>query len=251
VSSSRSRSAAAVGILGSVVGAIVLIVLVLVGVYWLAALIIAVVAGAVALVGARLAAWRLLLRLTGSRTPHGATGEILANVVEGLCVNHGIPTPELRVIQSDTINALAVARTPARAAIVVTVGAVEQLERIELEGLLAHHLCRIRRGDAAFETLAGVLLAWPLGAVGWLRSRVMGRVLPAGRSLRADFEAVSLTRYPPGLLSALMTLSGQTAEVPSATVAALHMWIDEPDWGITDASRHPRLETRIAALNEL
>ena len=48
-----------------------------------------------------------------------------------------------------------------------------------------------------------------------------------------------------------MTLSGQTAEVPSATVAALHMWIDEPDWGITDAIRHPRLEARIAALHEL
>ena len=251
MSTSRRRSAAAVGILGAVVGVIVLVVLVLVGLHWLAAVVIAFVAGAAALVGVRLAAWRLLLRLTGARTPDGATGEILANVLEGLCLNHGIPTPELRVIRSDSINALAVARTPSRAAIVVTAGAVQQLERIELEGLLAHHLCRIRGGDAAFETLAGILLAWPLGAAGWLRSRVMGRVLPAGRSLKADFEAVSLTRYPPGLLSALMTLSGQTAQVPSATVAALHMWIDEPDWGITDAIRHPRLEARIAALNEL
>ena len=251
MSTSRRRSAAVVGILGAVVGVVVLVVLALVGLHWLAAVVIAVVAGAAALVGVRLSAWRLLLRLTGGRTPDGATGEILANVLEGLCVNHGIPTPELRVIRSDSINALAVARTPTRAAIVVTTGAVKQLERVELEGLLAHHLCRIRRGDAAFETLAGVLLAWPLGAAGWLRSRVMGRALPADRSLKADFEAVSLTRYPPGLLSALMTLSSQTAEVPSATVAALHMWIDEPDWGITDAIRHPRLEARIAALHEL
>lgn len=251
MSSGPRRSAAALGILGVVVGAIVLIVLALVGLTWLAAIVIAVVAGAAAIIGLRLTAWRLLLRLTGGQAPDGAAEEILANVLEGLCVNHGIPTPELRVIRSDSINALAAARTPAHAAIVVTAGAVEQLDRIELEGLLAHHLCRIRRGDAAFETLAGILLAWPLGAAGWLRSRVMGRVLPAGRSLEADFDAVSLTRYPPGLLSALMTLSGQTAQVPSTTVAALHMWIDEPDWGITDAIRHPRLETRIAALNEL
>ena len=245
------RSAAALGLLGVVAGAVVLVVLALLGLPWLVALVIAVVAGAAIVGGLRLTAWRLLLRLTGSQTPDGAAEEILANVLEGLCMNHGIPTPELRVIRSDSINALAAARTPAHAAIVVTTGAVEQLERIALEGLLAHHLCRIRRGDAAFETLVGILLAWPLGAAGWLRRRVMSRVLPAGRSLQADFEAVSLTRYPPGLLSALMTLSGQTAQVPSATVAALHMWIDEPDWGITDYIRHPRLEARIAALNEL
>lgn len=237
--------------MGVVVGAVVLIVLSVAGVHWLAAVIIAVVAGLAAMTVLRLTAWRWLLRLTGGTAPGGTVEEILDNVLEGLCVSHGIPTPELRVLHSDSINALAAARNPAHAAIVITTGAVEQLERIELEGLLAHHLCRIRRGDAAFETLAGVLLAWPLGAVGWLRRRVMVRVLPKGRSLQADFEAVSLTRYPPGLLSALMTLSRQTAQVPSPTVAALHMWIDEPDWGITDAIGHPRLETRIAALNEL
>ena len=194
MSTSRRRSAAAVGILGAIVGVVVLVVLVLVGFHWLAAVIIAVVAGAAALGGVRLTAWRLLLRLTGSRTPYGATGEVLANVLEGLCVNHGIPAPELRVIRSDSINALAVARTPARAAIVVTTGAVEQLERVELEGLLAHHLCRIRRGDAAFETLAGILLAWPLGAAGWLRSRLMGRILPADRSLKADIRPACCLR---------------------------------------------------------
>jgi len=162
-----------------------------------------------------------------------------------------LSTPELRIIHSPLVNSLAAARTPAHAAIVITTGAVEQLERIELEGLLAHHLCRIRRGDAAIETLAGVLLAWPLTAVGWLRRRVMDRVLPPGRGLAADFEAVSLTRYPPGLLSALMTLSRHGARVPSPTVAALHMWIYDPDWGVADAVRHPGLDTRIAALNEL
>ena len=244
------RYAIALGTLGGVVGLVVLVVLAVVGTAWSAAVIIAVVAGAAALVGMQLGAWRLLLRLIGATAPQGASAEVLPNVLEGLCVNHGISAPELRVIESDSINALAAARTPTRAAIVVTTGAVEELERVELEGLLAHHLCRIRRGDAAFETLVGVLVAWPLGVFARLRGRVMSRVLPAARSLEADFEAVSLTRYPPGLLSALMTLSRQNAEVPSTTVAALHMWIDEPDWGIADVIRHPRLETRIAALSE-
>lgn len=247
----QRRSVVVLGALGVVVGAVVLAVLFLIGVPWLVAVVAGVVVAVVAAIGLHLIAWRLLLRLAGSTIPSGEAEEVLENVLEGLCVSHGIPTPELRVIHSHSINSLAAARTPAHAAIVVTSGAVEQLERIELEGLVAHHLCRIRRGDAAFETLAGVLLAWPLTAVGWLRGRVMDRVLPAGRGLVADFEAVSLTRYPPGLLSALMTLSAQTAQVPSPTVAALHMWIDEPDWGIADAIRHPRLETRIAALTEL
>lgn len=228
-----------------------MVVLILLGLSWLVAAIAAVVLGAVAAFGLHWGAWRFLLHLTGGNAPSGAEDEVLSNVLEGLCVSHGVDPPGLRIIQSESINALAVARAPSHAAIVVTTGAVERLERIELEGLLAHHLCRIRRGDAAFETLAGVLLAWPLGVFSWLRGRVMGRVLPSCRSLNADFDAVSLTRYPPGLLSALMTLSRQTAEVPSPTVAALHMWIDEPDWGITDIIRHPRLEARIAALNEL
>lgn len=247
----QRRSAVVLGASGIAVAAVVLVVLLLLGLPWLVAVVAGVVAGLAASVGLHLLAWRVLLRLTGSTSPSGPVEAALENVLEGLCVSHGIPTPELRVINSPSVNSLAAARTPAHAAIVITTGAVEQLERIELEGLLAHHLCRIRRGDAAFETLAGVLLAWPLSAVGWLRRRVMDRVLPPGRGLAADFEAVSLTRYPPGLLSALMTLSRQSAQVPSPTVAALHMWIDEPDWGITDAIRHPRLETRIAALNEL
>ncbi len=251
MSTSRRRSAAALVTLGVIVGALVLAILALVGLPWLVCLVIGAIVGVVAAIGLHLAAWRLLLRLTKSTAPHGEVEEAIENVLEGLCVSHGIPTPELRVIHSHSINSLAAARTPAHAAIVVTSGAVEQLERIEMEGLVAHHLCRIRRGDAAFETLAGVLLAWPLTTVGWLRRRVMDRALPAQRGLAADFEAVSLTRYPPGLLSALMTLSAQTAQVPSPTVAALHMWIDEPDWGIADAIRHPRLDTRIAALIEL
>ncbi|WP_419928078.1 hypothetical protein [Candidatus Poriferisocius sp.] len=251
MNSSQRRSAVVLGSLGVLAGAVVLAVLFLVGLPWLVAVVAGVVVGGVAAVGLHLIAWRLLLRLAGSTRPSGEAQAVLENVLEGLCVSHGIPTPELRVIHSHSINSLAAARTPAHAAIVVTSGAVEQLERIEMEGLVAHHLCRIRRGDAALETLAGVLLAWPLTTVGWLRRRLMDRVLPAGRGLAADFEAVSLTRYPPGLLSALMTLSGQTAQVPSPTVAALHMWIDEPDWGIADAIRHPRLETRIAALTEL
>jgi len=251
VNSGQRRSAVVLGALGVVVGALVLAVLLLAGLPWLVAVVAGVVVGGVAAAGLHLTAWRLLLRLAGSTRPTGEAQAVLENLLEGLCVIHGIPAPELRVIHSHSINSLAAARTPAHAAIVVTSGAVEQLERIALEGLVAHHLCRIRRGDAAFETLAGVLLAWPLSTVGWLRRRLMGRVLPAGRGLAADFEAVSLTRYPPGLLSALMTLSGQTAQVPSPTVAALHMWIDEPDWGIADVIRHPRLETRIAALTEL
>ncbi|MDE0612950.1 MAG: hypothetical protein OXI32_00895 [bacterium] len=251
MNTSQRRSAVVLGALGVIAGAVVLAVLFLVGLPWLVAVVAGVVVGVVAAVGLHLIAWRMLLRLAGGTRPSGEAEAVLENVLEGLCVSHGIPTPELRVIHSGSINSLAAARTPAHAAIIVTSGAVEQLERIELEGLVAHHLCRIRRGDAALETLAGVLLAWPLTTVGWLRRRLMDRVLPAGRGLAADFEAVSLTRYPPGLLSALMTLSGQSAQVPSPTVAALHMWIDEPDWGIADAIRHPRLETRIAALTEL
>ncbi len=247
----QRQSMALLGAAGVVVAAVALAVLALVGLPVLVAAVVAVVAGLAAAAALHFGAWRLLLGLIGGEPPQGAAQETLTNVLEGLCLSHGIAVPELRVIRSDAANALAAARTPANATIVITTGAVEKLDRIELEGLLAHHLCRIRRGDAAFESLTGVLLAWPLGMFDKMRAPIMSRVLPPGRSMAADFEAVSLTRYPPGLQSALVTLSGQTAEVPSPTVAALHMWIDEPDWGISDSIHHPRLDTRIAALNEL
>ncbi|MXW43064.1 MAG: M48 family metalloprotease [Acidimicrobiia bacterium] len=267
----RFRSAVCLGLVGLLIGLAVLAVAVVLGLWWPAGLVLSLVVALGSAFAMRQVAWRLLLGLIGGQAPTGAAQVSLQALLDGLCMSHGLPIPNVRLIESVAPNALAVARSADEAVIVVTSGLLKQLERIELEGLLAHQLCRIRRGDAAFETLAGVLVAWPLSKVGLLRRRVMNRLIPSARSLQADFDAVALTRYPPGLLAALQTIAGENAvgvakattgdavvttagrdaQVPSTTVAALHMWFDEPDWGRGDEIRHPSLVTRIAALNEL
>ena len=96
----RRRSALVLGASGIVAGAVVLVVLLLLGLPWLVAVVVAVVVGVVAAVGLHLLAWRMLLRLTGSTSPTGPVEAALENVLEGLCVSHGIRTPELRIIHS-------------------------------------------------------------------------------------------------------------------------------------------------------
>jgi len=77
-----------------------------------------------------------------------------------------------------------------------------------------------------------------------------GHLLPLAlgrrrRELLADVSGVALTRYPPGLISALEKLRDDTAVVHSGSRATAHLWIESPN-GI-----HPPLDERISALREL
>jgi len=252
----QRRSVLLVGAVGSLVGSCALVVGLVVGLAWYLAVALFVLLGVLAGVVMQRMAWVVALRLLGGREPQLVAEESLNTALEGLCLSHGLPMPQVRLIHAEAPNALAVARSGEQAAIVITTGMLEQLERIELEGVLAHLLCRIRRGDAAFDTLAGVLVAWPLAKLPSLRHKIMNKVVPAGRSLQADFDSVVLTRYPPGLLRALNAIAAwpdscHSASVPSQPVIALHIRIHGPDWGIGDTIRHPSLCTRIAALGEL
>ena len=76
------------------------------------------------------------------------------NITEGLCVAAGIPKPALYVVDDDEINACAIGRDPAHAALVVTTGLLDRLDRIELEGVLAQQLSHIRSHDIFPATVA-------------------------------------------------------------------------------------------------
>ena len=66
------------------------------------------------------------------------------NLVEGLCIASGLPKPRLYIIDDDAPNAFATGRNPKHAAIAVTTGLLEKMNRVELEGVLAHELSHIR-----------------------------------------------------------------------------------------------------------
>jgi heat shock protein HtpX len=222
----------------------------------------------------------------------------LHNLVEGLCIASGLPKPDVYVIDDPAPNAFATGRNPQHAAIAVTTGLLEMMNRVELEGVVAHELSHIRNYDVLVSTLAVTMVGavalladlairsmwWnggrvprsgdhgnrnnPLALVGFalliigpLVARVMQAAISRQRESLADVSACQMTRYPPGLVSALEKLQQDQTATHSASTATAHMWIEQPMSGLGDQGRlsgphrwfdtHPPLEERIALLREL
>lgn len=178
----------------------------------------------------------------------------LHNLVEGLCVTAGLPKPAVSVIDDRATNAFSVGRSPRRATLVVTSGLLEKLNRIELEGVLAHELSHVKNHDILPATLAAILVApvsrlLPAPAGAGLVQRAVG----SRRQTLADLNAVSCTRYPPGLIAALGKLRDADTAVGSATRANAHLWLAPalPAGTPRRVDLGPSLEQRIAALQEL
>ncbi|HCV34059.1 MAG TPA: hypothetical protein DGF10_05270 [Acidimicrobiaceae bacterium] len=207
-----------------------------------AALFFGVLAGAVFAVVTKRHAITRLRKGIGARPAHVGEFPRLHNIVDGLCLTHGMEQPVLSVIDSVSGNALAMVG-PQGAELVLTTGAVDHLGLVELESLVAHLLVRCREPGLRTETVrAG------MGSMGILSggANAIGR----DRVLQTDFEGADLTRFPPGMQSALRALVGLGSAVnaPSTTGA---LWLLQPD-GRTDAatSAHPPVVVRIDALGE-
>jgi Zn-dependent protease with chaperone function len=155
----------------------------------------------------------------------------LHNLVDGLCATMGLPRPAISVINSEVPNAMAVGRDPTSATLIVTSGLNEHLNLVELEGVLAHELVHIKRLDTL---LAGTALAvvTPFSAVVGVEraSARLHAIIGQGREFSADQRAATVVRYPPGLGSALETMSADGASVVSwppgaGRKAALTRWL--------------------------
>ncbi len=195
------------------------------GLPWWLGFLIGVV-GALAVVGLRLAgAYAGLIRGLSAVPADPDRYARYHNVAQGLALAGGVNEPELYVVDSPARNAAAVAAR-GRSGIVATTGLLGSIELLALEGVVAECLVRISGGDAEAATvgaaLFGPLLGSPLRplAVAGLR-----RLLATDRDLRADQAAVALTRYPPGLSSALSTIAAGTAEVPGSPAGLGHVWL--------------------------
>jgi heat shock protein HtpX len=222
----------------------------------------------------------------------------LHNLVEGLCIAGGLPKPGIYVVDDPAPNAFATGRNPQHAAIAVTTGLLEKMNRVELEGVVAHELSHIRNYDILVSTLAvtmvgaialmadlGVRTMWwnggrinrgsdrdsgsnPLAYLGFLLlimapivAKAMQATISRSRETLADVSACQLTRYPPGLISALEKLKADTTVTHSASTATAHLWIEQPMSGVGDDGKlggihrlfdtHPPLDERIALLREL
>ena len=168
----------------------------------------------------------------------------LHNLTDGLCSTVGLTKPELLVVEVPSANAAALARSAADASLVVTAGLLEALDRVELEGVLAHQLRRIRDHEAFVATRAVAFVALP-----GLAPRVRPLLVGVDDVFLDDRAAVDVTRYPPGLVGALGKLRDVGTDVPGANPHAAHLWLAPLSGGAVGGL--PTLDDRIAALREL
>lgn len=165
----------------------------------------------------------------------------LHNLVDGLCATAGVAKPELYVRADGRLDACTLGVDPQSTHLIVTTGLLEHLTRVELEAVVAHELAHVKQLDIAPATLIAGLSATPAG--GLIRAIASRKHDDGefGSEPNADLDGVRLTRYPPGLISAL-----EKVESSSAGAAA------EADYPWLSAEERPdELRFRIDVLREL
>ncbi len=95
--------------------------------------------------------------LTGGREVERRDEPRLYNILENLCISRGIPTPKLKIMDSDALNAFATGMSPKQYSITVTTGLLKTLDDAEIESVLGHELTHIRNGDVRMMVIAVII----------------------------------------------------------------------------------------------
>jgi heat shock protein HtpX len=234
---------------------------------------------------------QIVLSVVGAREATPYELQVVDNVTEEMALAAGIPKPKVYVIDDPALNAFATGSNPRNGIVVVTTGLIRELNRDELQGVIAHEISHIRNQDVRLMTtlaiVAGLipLLADVAGRMIWysksrknrdenkaiwlaaglvlailapLFSKLIELAVSRKREYLADASAAQLTRYPEGLASALAKIAIKERRPKSANRALEHMYIANPfkeEWGEEDTgglfSTHPPLGARIKALRSL
>jgi heat shock protein HtpX len=209
---------------------------------------------------------RIVLRASKARPATPEQHARLHNIVDGLCIAAGIPKPAVYVIPEQAPNAFATGRNPEHASIAVTEGLLEQLNRVELEGVIAHELSHVKNRDILVGTLVATLVGVVVLLADWMRraffwgggrrgdrdrggsglgivlvvaalvlsilAPIMAQLIRLAvsrkREYLADANGALLTRYPPGLAAALRKIASSTNQMRVANNATAHLWFSQP-----------------------
>ena len=227
---------------------------------------------------------RIAIRMTRSKPVSRKQAPQLYELVETLCKRANLPTPALYITPSAQPNAFATGRNPRNSAIAVTDGLLRNLNREEIEGVIAHELAHIQNRDTLISTVAAVMAGAltaiaRIGTYGMLlgggRGRGGGNIITTllaiifaplaamlirmaisrSREFAADRTAVRIAGSSEGLASALARLDrASRSNRMQVNEAASHMFIVNPlsGGGMSSLfSTHPPIEARIERLRRL
>lgn len=215
------------------------LVAVLIGLFWWPGFLLALPLAALVLWFFYSRADQSVLTRLGARNLGQREGERFRSTVENLTLQSGIDHPNLWVVETEACNLAAINGN--ESALVATTGLLETLDVMELEGVVAHGLTKLSAGAVTYETLAAS--AAPL-ITGFQRD--MARKWGTGEAgvVAFDLTGVGLTRYPPGLRSALEQIDGRSTDIAGGEALGTA-------WLVPPQEQRVPLDHRIEVLWEL
>jgi heat shock protein HtpX len=228
---------------------------------------------------------KMVLRMYGAREVDARAAPELYDMVRQLANNAGLPLPKVYIMENPQPNAFATGRNPENAAVAVTTGLMQTVNRDELAGVIAHELAHIRHHDTLLmtvtATIAGAISMLAnfamfagggnrdnggIGTIGAIALMILGP-LAAGlvqmaisrtREYEADRGGAEISGQPLSLASALQKIAGAAHRIPNMAAernpASAHLFIVNPLSGMrVDKlfSTHPAVEDRVARLVSL
>ncbi len=228
---------------------------------------------------------RIVIAQTGAKKVEESDAPEYFAIVSNLAKKANLPMPALYLIPDHAMNAFATGRDAEHAAVAVTQGLLERLNRDEIEGVIAHELSHIRNYDMRLMSTVSILVGmlnilanmfWRSGLMGRSSSREESRAntvvslililvtpivgmliqfaISRQREFLADASAAEIVGSPQGLIQALAKLESSKVPLASADVATAHLFITNPfgdkSFFSTLFSTHPPMAERIARLRK-
>ena len=227
---------------------------------------------------------RMVLSMHGAQEVDARSAPDLVNLVAELARNAQLPMPRVFIMHEDQPNAFATGRNPQNAAVAVTTGLMNHLNRDELAGVIAHELAHIKHHDTLLMTITatfagaismiaqfgmffggnrnnngpGIIGSIALMILAPLAAMLVQMAISRTREYAADDMGARICGQPMALASALAKISNAAHQIPNPEAernpATAHMFIINPlsGQGMDNLfATHPSTENRIAALQQL